>query len=222
MHLQTTRLDLDSEESLELLRALDDGAWNLLLDESRKRLIAYFVAIDLAHEAEDLTSRTLVRLIKSGFINYDRDKSSVLTWVVNTGKLIAREHFRDEVRQRKLLLESERLIDRDEWAQEKKSGASRQGKLARRALESLSTNERIILHLRFGEALSFELIAENLEISQVNARVRLTRARKKLCLEFERLQSRESRKRIVRSGPRNTRSPTSPPSGGEIQAPPLC
>lgn len=211
----------DSKEFLELLRALDNGAWKLLLCEARRCLRAYFVAINLAHESEDLTSKTLVRLIKSKFMNYDRDKSSVLTWVVNTGKLIAREHFREESRQRELLLECEMLIDRDEWPQEKKSGASRLGKLARPALESLSKNERTILHLRFGEGLSFELIAENLEISQVNARVRVMRARKKLWLEFERLRSRESRKRIIQSGRRNTRSPTSPSSGREIQAPSL-
>lgn len=216
-----SNVTFDSKEFLELLRALDDGAWKLLSCEARRRLRAYFVAIDLAHESEDLTSQTLVRLIKSKFMNYERDKSSVLTWVVNTGKLIAREHFREEVRRRELLLDCERMIDRDEWPQEKKSGASRRGKLARCALESLSKNERTILHLRFGEGLSFELIAENLEISQVNARVRLTRARKKLWLEFERLRSRESRKRIIRSGRRNTRSPTSPSSGREIQAPSL-
>ncbi|MFY9622573.1 MAG: RNA polymerase sigma factor [Pyrinomonadaceae bacterium] len=206
-----------SEVSVELLRAHDEGAWQRLLAEARKRLEPYFEIIELGHLAEDLTSQTLVRLIRSEFINYESERSSILTWVVNTGKLIAREHLKKEVRRNKLRLEHEEMIAFNAQGDQERSGESELEKLANRALESLSENERTILLLRVVEGLSFELIAERLEISQNSARVRVTRARKKLRLEFERLLPRESRKRIFRSGPRNTGPSTSPPSSEKIQ-----
>lgn len=215
-------VNFQSEEFVARLRAHDDDAWQLLLPKARKRLEALFEIVDLADLAQDLTSQTLVRLIKSKFMNYDREKSSVLTWIVNTGKLIALEHFAREARQPKLQFEFEvqfeieEMIDPDSWPLEERSGESKRGKLTKRALESLSEDERIILLLRFGEGLSFDEIAENLEITQNNARVRVSRARKKLRLEFERL-NRESRKRTIRSGPRNTGPSTSPPSSEKIQ-----
>jgi RNA polymerase sigma-70 factor (ECF subfamily) len=200
-----------SKEFVELLRAHDDGAWQLLLAEARKRLEAYFQIIELGHMAEDLTSQTLVRLIKSNFMKYDSEKSSIMTWVVNTGKLIAREYLKKEVRRNKLRIEYLEIIACNAGEDEERSGESKLAKLARRALESLSKNERTILLLRFGEGLSFELIAERLEISQNNARVKVYRARKKLSFEFERLYTRESPKPIIRSRPRYTGPSTSPP-----------
>lgn len=215
-----SRTNFDSPEFLMRLRAVDEEAWKLLTAEARRRLEAYFVVIELAHQAEDLASQTLVRLIKSKFMDYESDRSSVLTWVINTGKLIAREYVKKETRRRKLLLKHYKVTVSDSNADEERSGESRLGKLARRALESLSDNERYILVLRFGEGLSFELIAEILETSQGNARARVVRARDKLILEFERLHPLESRKRILRSGLRNTYPSASSPPGRQIPVAP--
>ena len=224
----------NSAEFVERLRANDYEAWKEFLGKAGKRLEKYYEAIGLAHEAEDLTSKTFIRLIKSGLSNYQSEKSSILTWAVNTGKLVAREHFTKETRRRALELEYtealeresqvdyEKMIDCNERPQKEKSGSLSRGKLMKRALGSLSENERIIIEKRFVEGLSFELIAENLEISQSNARVRLTRARKKLSLEFERLHSSELRKRNIRSGRRNTRTSTSSPSRGKSPVAPTC
>jgi RNA polymerase sigma-70 factor, ECF subfamily len=207
----------NSEEFLGRLRALDNGAWRLLLTELRKRLKDYYKAIGLSYEADDLISKTIVRLLDSKFIKYDRTQSSVLTWAVNTGKLIAREHFTKHTRQQKLLSEYEMMIVPETSPQEKKSGESRLEALMKRALESLSKNEGLIISLRLVEGLSFELIAETLEISQNTARVRLTRARQKLTLEFERLCSRGSRKRIDRSRRRHPDTPAPTPLGERPQ-----
>ncbi len=207
----------NSEEFVERLRVLDNGAWLLLLTELRKRLRDYYKAIGLSYEADDLISKTIVRLVESKFIKYDGTQSSVLTWAVNTGKLVAREHFKKHTRQQKLLSKYEMMIIPETSPQEKKSGESRLRAVMKRALESLSENEGIIISLRFVEGLSFELIAENLEISQNNARVRLTRARQKLMLEFERLCPRESRKRIDRSRRRHPHTLAPTPLGERPQ-----
>lgn len=207
----------NSEEFVERLRASDNEAWRLLLTEVQKCLSSYYKAIGLSYEADDLISKTIVKLLASKFIKYDRTQSSVLTWAVNTGKLVAREHFTKHMRQQKLLSEYEMMIVPETSPQEKKSGELRLRALMKRALESLSENEGLIISLRFVEGLSFELIAENLEISQNNARVRLTRARQKLRLEFERLCSRESRKRIDRSRRRHPDTPAPTPLGERPQ-----
>lgn len=203
---------LNSKEVIEGLQARDDEAYKKLLDYGWPTLRPHYRKLCVQHMAEDLFSATVGKLWINKCAGYNPAKSSFTTWLITVGRRDALNEKRREEYNRKI---SERMLEQissnDNEEREEKGGKSQLGLLARRAYESLATEDQIVLYWRLIEGLPFDLIAENLGIKEQAARMRVTRARARLIDAIERLADFEIPRRINRSKRRHFGGTISPP-----------
>ncbi len=213
-----SKTTINSAEFLQRLLSGDHEAIVILWREGWKHMKWHYRVLNLSNVAEDLWSHAIAKLLEMEFVNFDPKKSALMTWVINVARRVAVDYKRKQNRELEASIENaDQTYSLEFWRSEKKSGSSELRTLMKRALESLGQNERTIILQRFVEGLSFKLIAENFGISENTARVRVSRAKKKLKLEFERLCSRELRKRLIRSGRRHSRRAASQPPQKKAQ-----
>ncbi len=180
------------EAELEALRNRDPAAIRRHIYGSRafiKNVLRRFTNTEEA--ADDLLQETFFQALRS--LPDFRGESKLSTWLYSIAKNVALARYRKE--KRRSPLEEETLTR--VAAQEGTSGASPNGPpptwnpveettrseektLLHEALETLSENYREVIELRDLEELSTEETADRLDLTRVNVRVRLHRARKKL------------------------------------------
>lgn len=180
------------EAELEALRNRDPAAIRRHIYGSRafiKNVLRRFTETE--ETAEDLLQETFFQALRS--LPDFRGESKLSTWLYSIAKNVALARYRKE--KRRSPLEEETLTR--VAAQEDPAGASPSGppptwnpveettrneekEMLHEALETLSDNYREVIELRDLEELSTEETAERLDLTRVNVRVRLHRARKKL------------------------------------------
>ena len=179
-----------SDDELEALRTRTPDAVRRHIYENRgylKSILRRFAETEAI--AEDLLQETFFQALRS--LPDFRGESKLTTWLYSIAKNVALARYR--ANKRRSPLEEETLTRVAARSGERPSGGSHaswnpieettrseEKAFVQEALEELSENYREIIELRDLEELSTKEVAERLELTRVNVRVRLHRARQKL------------------------------------------
>jgi len=139
--------------------------------------------------ARDLLQETFFQALRS--LPDFRGESKLTTWLYSIAKNVALARYRDD--KRRSPLEEETLSrvaaqngeragggTHSSWDPVEETTRNEETALVREALTELSDNYREVIELRDLKELSTKEVAERLDLTRVNVRVRLHRARQKL------------------------------------------
>lgn len=180
------------ESELEALRNRNPEAIRRHIYGSRafiKNVLRRFTETE--ETADDLLQETFFQALRS--LPDFRGESKLSTWLYSIAKNVALARYRKDKRRSPLEEETlTRVAAQGENANTSPNGSppswdpveettrNEEKVLLHEALDTLSENYREVIQLRELEELSTEETAEKLELTRVNVRVRLHRARKKL------------------------------------------
>ena len=185
-------------EFIEKLKAGDEAAFDRLVAERTGDVYALlFRLTNDAEEARDLTQENFLRTFQN--INRFRGDADLKTWLYRIAVNQARNRWRWWRRRRRdatISLDAgdshhekslgSRLQDRNSTDPEQETLAHEREALLMAALSSLSNSYRETVILRDIEGLSYEEVAETLEISIGTVKSRLARGRNELRMKLER------------------------------------
>lgn len=160
------------ETWVEKYRIGDRAAGDELVHHLRSQFVARFMYAGLAApEAEDLAQTCIVDVLKS-VGRYDGARSGFETWASG----IARNGLRNHYRRR----EVSRRFEVSSTAAEQTPAPDAENfetvKAIECALGSLSLLDQELLYMRFNQGMSFGEIAASSELTEANARKRVSRA----------------------------------------------
>lgn len=169
----------------------DGAAWDTLVRAYWRRVfnIAYkFVA--RFDEAEDLTQEIFVKLFRA-LPTYDR-RASFETWLTRVSRNLCIDHYRRRRREEERFtvefdpdaIELEELVSRPDATLEQREEVA----IVRRALAKLPPTYREAVALRDIHELSYEQIAERLQLAEGTVKSRINRGRKELARHLRMLQ----------------------------------
>lgn len=169
----------------------DGAAWDTLVRAYWRRVfnIAYkFVA--RFDEAEDLTQEIFVKLFRA-LPTYDR-RASFETWLTRVSRNLCIDHYRRRRREEERFtdeidpdaLELEELVSRPDATLEQREEVA----IVRQALAKLPPTYREAVTLRDIHELSYEQIAERLQLAEGTVKSRINRGRKELARHLRMLQ----------------------------------
>ena len=180
-----------SEAELEALRRRDPEAVRRHIYGNRDFLRGVLRRYTETDEtARDLLQETFFQALRS--LPDFRGESKLTTWLYSIAKNVALARYRKDKRRSPLEEETlTRVAAREEergrpgtghvsWNPAEETTRNEETTLVRDALEELSANYREIIELRDLEEKSTKEVAEQLDLTRVNVRVRLHRARQKL------------------------------------------
>ncbi len=179
-----------SEAELEALRNRDPEAVRRHIYGNKAFLQSVLRRYTETEEtAQDLLQETFFQALRS--VPDFRGESKLTTWLYSIAKNVALARYRKDKRRSPLEEETlTRVAARSgeragggrhpSWDPVEETTRNEETALVREALEELSANYRKIIELRDLEELSTKEVAERLDLTRVNVRVRLHRARQKL------------------------------------------
>lgn len=172
-----------NDPSVDALKAGSEHAFRCLFEQERERLRRFVLKlIDDADEAENIVQETFTEAYQQ--IEDFRGESSVSTWLFSIAKHLAYGHLRTSDRHNYLEHETIEFLQADQGgsaaATRKEVELSERKQIVHDALQELPEHYRRVVQLRDLEEKSTRETAEQLELTEVNVRVRLHRARKKL------------------------------------------
>jgi len=172
-----------NDPKVDALKAGSEHAFRCLFEQERERLRRFVVKlVNDADEAENIVQETFTEAYRQ--IEDFRGESSVSTWLFSIAKHLAYGHLRKTDRHNYLEHETIEFlqIDQDETttATEEEVELSERKRIVHDALQELPEHYRRVVELRDLEEKSTTETAEQLELTEVNVRVRLHRARKQL------------------------------------------
>ena len=171
------------DPSVDALKAGSEHAFRCLFEQERERLRRFVLKlIDDADEAENIVQETFTEAYQQ--IEDFRGESSVSTWLFSIAKHLAYGHLRTSDRHNYLEHETIEFLQADQGgsaaATRKEVELSERKQIVHDALQELPEHYRRVVQLRDLEEKSTRETAEQLELTEVNVRVRLHRARKQL------------------------------------------
>jgi RNA polymerase sigma-70 factor, ECF subfamily len=195
-------------------RAGDAAALDALCRAMRPRLYrTAFAIVRDADEADDLAQEALVRALTRRFLFLGT--GSVGGWMMKIAVNLAKNRLRDGKRRRQILEGSSELersargaqpsatLDADRALTDKQSRAHLEA-----ALQTLTERQRQVVELRVVGDLSFTDVALALGITEPNARVTFSQAKKRLLDAVTRSQSHSP---SLSDGSRSQEAPHDPP-----------
>ena len=180
-----------SDDELDALRNRNPAAVRRHIYDNRgylKNVLRRFTETE--DTAQDLLQETFFQALRS--LPTFRGDSKLSTWLYSIAKNVALARYRKD--KRRSPLDEETLMrvaaqadgppapsgEAASWDPAEQTTRNEERALLHEALEELSDNYRKVIELRDLQELSTEETAERLDLTRVNVRVRLHRARKKL------------------------------------------
>ena len=172
-----------SDPKVDALKAGSEHAFRCLFEQERERLRRFVLKlVDDADEAENIVQETFTEAYRQ--IEDFRGDSSVSTWLFSIAKHLAYGHLRKTDRHNYLEHETIEFlqVDQKETATvtEEEVELSERKQIVHDALQELPEHYRRVVELRDLKEKSTAETAEQLDLTEVNVRVRLHRARKQL------------------------------------------
>ncbi|MEF8816218.1 MAG: sigma-70 family RNA polymerase sigma factor [Salinibacter sp.] len=172
-----------NDPTIEALKAGSEHAFRCLFEQERERLRRFVLKlVEDADEAENIVQETFTEAYRQ--IEDFRGEASVSTWLFSIAKHLAYGHLRKSDRYNYLEHETIEFLQVDQ--EETTVGTRREVERSERkqivhdALQELPDHYRRVVQLRDLEEKSTAEAAEQLDLTEVNVRVRLHRARKAL------------------------------------------
>lgn len=169
----------------------DQQAWEEIVRQHRRKVFNIAYKFTGKHdEAEDLTQDIFLKIFKS-LHTFDR-RANFQTWLVSVSRNLCIDHYRSVRKERE-------TIDRDVDAGELTPAAStpsayaeleQRGRVAllRRAMAELQPTLRSAVMLRDIQELSYQEIADRLQLPEGTVKSRINRGRTELARQIQRLR----------------------------------
>jgi RNA polymerase sigma-70 factor (ECF subfamily) len=169
----------------------DQQAWEEIVRQHRRKVFNIAYKFTGKHdEAEDLTQEIFLKIFKS-LHTFDR-RANFQTWLVSVSRNLCIDHYRSVRKERE-------TIDRDVDAGALTPAASTPSALAeleqrgrvellRRALVELPPSLRSAVMLRDIKELSYQEIADKLQLPEGTVKSRINRGRNELARQIQRLR----------------------------------
>jgi RNA polymerase sigma-70 factor (ECF subfamily) len=172
-----------NDPKVDALKAGSEHAFRCLFEQERERLRRFVVKlVEDADEAENIVQETFTEAYRQ--IEDFRGESSVSTWLFSIAKHLAYGHLRTSDRHNYLEHETIEFLQVDrgptDTQTQKDVELSERKQIVHDALQELPEHYRRVVQLRDLEEKSTAETADQLDLTEVNVRVRLHRARKAL------------------------------------------
>jgi RNA polymerase sigma-70 factor, ECF subfamily len=174
----------------------DQSAWETIVRQHWRRVfnVAYkFVGTH--EESEDLTQEIFLKIFKS-LGTFDR-RANFQTWLISVSRNLCIDHYRSVRKERETI---DRNVDAGELAPvstliSPHAALERQDQVAllKQALQTLSPSLRAAVLLRDIRELTYQEIAEELQLPEGTVKSRINRGRAELARQIERLRARAER-----------------------------
>ena len=171
------------DPKVDALKAGSEHAFRCLFEQERERLENFVRKIvDDADEAENIVQETFAEAYRQ--IGDFRGEAKVSTWLFSIARHLAYGHLRKSKRHNYEEHETIEFLQAEQrnapTATQKAVERSERKQIVHDALQELPDHYRRVVQLRDLEEQSTTETAEQLGLTEVNVRVRLHRARKKL------------------------------------------
>jgi RNA polymerase sigma-70 factor (ECF subfamily) len=180
----------------------DQDAWAAIVRQNwRKVFNVAYKFVGRHEEAEDLTQDIFLKIFRS-LATFDR-RANFKTWLISVSRNLCIDYYRSVRKERE-------TIDRQVTAEEVGPVSHDAGPLAaleqrdlaallRRALQSLPDSLRLAVMMRDIQELSYQEIAERLDLPEGTVKSRINRGRKELARQILRLREDDARQAIRRA-----------------------
>lgn len=171
------------DPKVDALKEGSEHAFRCLFEQERERLHRFVMKlVEDEDEAENIVQETFAEAYRQ--ISDFRGDAKVSTWLFSIARHLAYGHLRTAKRHSYLEHQKIEFLDADqgetEAATQKAVEQSERKQIVHDALQELPEHYRRVVQLRDLEEQSTAETAERLDLTEVNVRVRLHRARKQL------------------------------------------
>ena len=185
----------------------DQAAWDEIVRQNwRKVFNVAYKFVGRHEEAEDLTQDIFLKIFKA-LATFDR-RANFQTWIVSISRNLCIDHYRS-VRKERMTIAREvdtndlqpASTDRTPYAAAEHQDLRAQ---LRQALQMLPETLRTAVVLRDLQELSYQEIADRLELPEGTVKSRINRGRLELARQLRRLQDKQPARRRRRGTPHRT------------------
>jgi RNA polymerase sigma-70 factor (ECF subfamily) len=200
---------LTPDSLIEQCLSGDQAAWELIVRQNwRKVFNVAYKFVGRHDEAEDLTQDIFLKIFKA-LGTFDR-RANFQTWIISISRNLCIDHYRSVRKERQ-------TIARDVDTADLQPASSDRGPYAaaehqdlrtqlRQALQTLPLTLRTAVILRDLQELSYQEIADRLNLPEGTVKSRINRGRIELARQLRRLQDKQPAPRRKRGAPAGARS----------------
>ncbi|HEX6973217.1 MAG TPA: sigma-70 family RNA polymerase sigma factor [Vicinamibacterales bacterium] len=190
----------------------DQVAWEAIVRQNwRKVFNVAYKFVGKHDEAEDLTQDIFLKIFKA-LKTFDR-RANFQTWIISISRNLCIDHYRSVRKERQTIAREVDTTDLQPASRERTPYALAEHQdlraMLRQALDSLPLTLRTAVILRDLQELSYQEIADRLELPEGTVKSRINRGRIELARQLKRIQDKQPaarRKRGAPAGARNRRS----------------
>lgn len=190
----------------------DQAAWEIIVRQNwRKVFNVAYKFVGRHEEAEDLTQDIFLKIFKA-LKTFDR-RANFQTWIVSISRNLCIDHYRSVRKERQTMAREVDTTELQPASRDRTPYASAEHQdlreQLRRALETLPLALRTAVVLRDLQELSYQEIADRLELPEGTVKSRINRGRLELGRQLKRLQDKQPvlrRRRGASARPRSRRT----------------
>src|ERR671912_547558 len=190
----------------------DQVAWEQIVRQNwRKVFNVAYKFVGKHEEAEDLTQNIFIKIFKA-LGTFDR-RANFQTWIVSISRNLCIDHYRSVRKERQTIAREVDTGDLQPASSDRTPYAAAEHQdlreTLRQALQVLPTTLRTAVVLRDLQELSYQEIADRLELPEGTVKSRINRGRLELARQIKRMQDKQPvtrRRRGAPARPRGRRS----------------
>ncbi|CAN5881164.1 sigma-70 family RNA polymerase sigma factor [soil metagenome] len=190
----------------------DQVAWEAIVRQNwRKVFNVAYKFVGKHEEAEDLTQDIFLKIFKA-LATFDR-RANFQTWIVSISRNLCIDHYRSVRKERQTIAREVDTGDLQPASRDRTPYAAAEHQdlreTLRQALQTLPLTLRTAVVLRDLQELSYQEIADRLQLPEGTVKSRINRGRLELARQLRRLQDKQAapgRRRGATARPRSRRS----------------
>src|SRR5919106_276381 len=196
-----------SDTLIEQCLSGDQAAWELVVKQNwRKVFNVAYKFVGRHDEAEDLTQDIFLKIFKA-LATFDR-RANFQTWIISISRNLCIDHYRSVRKERMTIAREVDTNDLQPASTDRGPYAAAEHQdlraMLRVALQALPETLRTAVVLRDLQELSYQEIADRLQLPEGTVKSRINRGRLELARQLKRLQDKQP---SARKKPARTRRP---------------
>ena len=200
---------LTPDSLIEQCLAGDQDAWETIVRQNwRKVFNVAYKFVGKHEEAEDLTQDIFVKIFKA-LGTFDR-RANFQTWIVSISRNLCIDHYRSVRKERQTIAREVDTGDLQPASADRTPYAAAEHQdlreMLRQALQRLPLTLRTAVVLRDLQELSYQEIADRLQLPEGTVKSRINRGRLELARQIKRMQDKQPAKQRRRGAPAGARS----------------
>ena len=186
----------------------DQVAWDTIVRQNwRKVFNVAYKFVGKHDEAEDLTQDIFLKIFKA-LNTFDR-RANFQTWIISISRNLCIDHYRSVRKERQTIAREVDTTDLQPASRERTPYALAEHRDLRaqlkQALETLPSTLRTAVVLRDLQELSYQEIADQLQLPEGTVKSRINRGRLELARQLKRMQDKQPMVRRRRGAPGRSR-----------------